>query len=316
MSMLLGTLVISSRDWLWPAVALFSGSLLILLWCYARGGAHPWVKGACIFLKVTGLGALALCLLEPLWSGERARPGANSFLILADNSQSMLIKDRGQNQTRGEQLVQLLANQESSWQTTLNQTFQVRNYLFDNRLHTAGDFTELNFEGRTSSLLTALETVRDRFQGRPLAGVLVFTDGNATDLPEGGLDVRGLPPVFPVMMGRDMPARDLAVQNVTVSQTSFEDAPVTIQAEAVGSGYGSSRVVAQLMEAGRGELSPGKKGADGKGLQVVQEQTFSFVRGKAECHFIRCVFPNGTRWNSLGVRKFRGKRRWRTTRDG
>jgi uncharacterized membrane protein len=272
MSILLATLVISARDWLWPAVALFSGALLILFWCYGRGRANPGVRAACIILKVTGLGALAVCLLEPLWSGERARPGANSFLILADNSQSMRIKDRGQNQTRGEQLIQLLAKRESGWQTTLNQTFQVRSYLFDSRLHAAGDFTELNFDGRTSSLVTALETVRDRFQGRPLAGVLVFTDGNATDLPEGGLDVTGLPPVFPVMMGRDMPARDLEVRNVTVSQTSFEDAPVTIQAEAAGSGYGGSRVVAQLVEAGGGELRPGKK-EGGRGGGMVQEQS-------------------------------------------
>jgi len=52
---------------------------------------------------VAGLVLLA-CLLEPLLSGTRATPGANVFLILADNSQSLVLRDRSATQSRGEQV--------------------------------------------------------------------------------------------------------------------------------------------------------------------------------------------------------------------
>ena len=47
-------------------------------------------------------------LLEPLWSGLHARPGANIFAIVADNSQGLQIKDRGETRSRGEVLRELL----------------------------------------------------------------------------------------------------------------------------------------------------------------------------------------------------------------
>jgi len=44
-------------------------------------------------------------------------------------------------------------------------------------------------------------------------------------------------PVYPVLIGKDDPARDISISNVKVSQTSFEDAPVTVQADITHSGY-------------------------------------------------------------------------------
>jgi hypothetical protein len=198
-----------------------------------------------------GLLALAACLLEPLWSRERAKPGANYFALLADNSQGMQIKDSGAAQTRGETLRKLLMAQPGSWMSKLDENFQLRRYFFDTRLQSAGDFSELNFDGRSSSLVTGLRTLAERFKGQPIAGILVFTDGNATDLPEGAPDLSGLPPIYPVVMGTDDPVKDIALQKVTVSQTAFEDAPVTIQAEVTADGYGGERITAQLIKAGQ-----------------------------------------------------------------
>src|SRR5262249_43907274 len=47
---------------------------------------------------------------------------------------------------------------------------------------------------------------------------------------------------------------------VTVSQTSFEDAPVTIQAEATATGYGGETIVARLIKVSR---PPGAKPGGG-----------------------------------------------------
>jgi uncharacterized membrane protein len=52
-------------------------------------------------------------------------------------------------------------------------------------------------------------------------------------------------------MGTDDPIKDVALQRVAVSQTAFEDAPVTIQAEVSASGYSGETLVAQLIKMGQ-----------------------------------------------------------------
>lgn len=247
--MLLAAVMFSSRDWLIPG-ALFSAALLLLVWSYRNAPGSAGHRALCLGLKLLGVLALALCLLEPIWSRERARPGSNFFAVLADNSQGMKIKDRGAQKTRGENLQALLASDKQAWQPKLDENFQVRRYVFDARLQSARDFSELSFDGRVSSMVSALRNLADRYKGQPLAGVLLLTDGNATDLGEGLPDLSGLPPVYPVVMGTDDAVQDVALQRVAVSQTSFEDAPVTLQAEATATGYPGEALVAQLIKVG------------------------------------------------------------------
>ena len=248
--MFLGAVLISGRDWLVPGAIILASVLLLLAWSYRRAPGGGGFRALCLFLKLLGVLALAACLLEPLWTRERARPGANYFAVLADNSQGMKIKDRGAVRTRGENLMAALAADKPAWQPALEENFQVRRYLFDARLQSTRDFSELAFDGRVTSMATALRTLADRYQGQPLAGVLLFTDGNATDLGDGLPDLAGVPPVYPVVMGTDDPVRDVALQRVTVSQTAFEDAPVTLQAEVAASGYSGEPLVAQLVKLG------------------------------------------------------------------
>jgi uncharacterized membrane protein len=62
----------------------------------------------------------------------------------------------------------------------------------------------------------------------------------------------GLPPVYPVVIGSPEPVKDLAVQQVRATQTDFEDAPVSVQADVSASGYAGQTIVAQVLDpAGR-----------------------------------------------------------------
>ena len=79
--------------------------------------------------------------------------------------------------------------------------------------------------------------MRDRFQGRPLAGVILLTDGNATDIGEAPPDLSGLPPVYPVVIGSQDPVKDIALQQASATQSAFEDAPVSVQADVTAAGY-------------------------------------------------------------------------------
>ena len=243
-----GTLTFSGWNWLGPVLGFLAVTAVVLGWSYRAAAGHP-LRWVCLALKLLGCAALALCLLEPLWLGQRARPGANLFAVVADNSQGLQIHDRGEARSRGDFLRDLLDPAQPGWQSALADTFQLRRYVFDARVQATADFHELAFDGRSTALGAALHTLAERFQGRPLAGILLLTDGNATDLPGGVLpDLRGLPPVYPVVIGRAEPVRDIAVQQVRVSQSSFEDAPVAVQADVTAAGYRGLPVAARLVD--------------------------------------------------------------------
>jgi uncharacterized membrane protein len=243
---ILPTLLFNGRSWLWPAAAVLAAVLVFLGWSY-RAAPRGFVRWICLGLKLAGVAALAVCLLEPLWSGQRARPGANLVAIVADNSMGLQIKDRGQTRSRGESLRDLLNPQRQNWQGALEENFEVRRYLFDARVQATKDFSELTFDGRASAIGAALRTMADRYRNRPLAGVLLLTDGNATDL-HAAPDLAGLPPIYPVVIGEQGPARDISVQQARVSQTDFEDAPVSVQADVTALGYSGEPIVAQLLD--------------------------------------------------------------------
>jgi uncharacterized membrane protein len=246
------SLTFSALNWLWPAVTFVAVATLVLVWSYRASAGHA-LRWPCLALKTLGIVALALCLMEPLWLGQRPRPGANLFAVVADNSQGLQIKDAGDTQSRGEKLRELVDPAKAAWQATLGDTFELRRYVFDARLQASNDFRELTFDGRSTALGAALRTIGERFQGRPLAGILLLTDGNATDLPGGVLpDVKGLPPIYPVVLGKRDAVQDVSVQQVHVTQSAFEDAPVAIQADVTAAGYRGQALAARLVDrAGR-----------------------------------------------------------------
>ena len=242
------TIIFSGGRWLVPALAALVALAAALVWAGRRSVTERRVRVGCALLKLAGIGTLVICLLEPLWVGQRARPGANVFALIADNSQSLQIKDTGQTQSRGERLRAALDGEKPGWQPALEENFQVRRYTFDTQLQNVRNFGALDFAGRASALGNALKAATERWRGQPVAGVLLFTDGNATDIGDELPSLDGCPPVYPVVLGEDTGLTDLSLNKVAVSQTAFEDAPVTIQADVAASGFDGSEVVTRVTE--------------------------------------------------------------------
>ncbi len=276
--MSLAALFLAGRDWLWPAVGALVAAFAFVTWSYLRAPARTPLRLACAVLKVLGLAALLACLLEPTLSGQRAKPGANVLAIVADNSLSMTLHDAGAAESRGDILRSVVAGVRSDWRTPLSQSFDTRHYLADERLQPTQDFHELAFDGRTTALGHTLAQLAERYRGQPLAGIILLTDGIAADVAEAA-SLQGLPPIYPVVIGRDGPERDLAVTSTAVTQTSFEDAPVTVQAEIAANGFAGEEIVAQLL--------PVAAGKSGEAVKPVAEQTQTVPRegGKFTCRF-------------------------------
>lgn len=244
-------LIFGSQSLLIWAVMLFLLGLALVVWRTAKSPRDGSRRLASSLFKILGLLLLTICLLEPMWSGQRARPGANLFVILADDSQSLTIKDPGASITRGQKLKTLLMAEDQPWQVRLAQDFDLRRYVFDSRLQNVEDFSPLEFKGSQSNLMAALNGLKDRFRDRPLAGILVLTDGIATDAKQTEFHPEGLPPIYPVILGteaRHRPLADLAISHLVTTTTAFEDAPVTIQADVLQTALPKTKVTAEVID--------------------------------------------------------------------
>ncbi|MDC0936868.1 glutamine amidotransferase [Pirellulales bacterium] len=250
-------------QWATAALSILALGAAVLLWNYWRAPAAPAVRTLAAALKFTGLAALVLCLVEPLLSGVRPRPGANLLAVVVDDSQSLQIHDPQTDGPRGAALQRALLV-DSDWQTRLGQTFDVRRFAFDQRLRGVKDFNELTFQGDRTALAATLRTLTKRFQRLPLGGILLLTDGNATDDLADGSAWAGLPPVYPVIIGSDEVSPDASVERIAIRQTNFESAPVTLTSELRRTGDALDRFQVEVLD---------------EANQVLETQTAQFAEG-------------------------------------
>ncbi|MDC0259500.1 hypothetical protein OAK43_04600, partial [Verrucomicrobiales bacterium] len=212
------TIVFANDNWLW-LVILFAVGAIVFLWMgYAKSPLRGWPRGFAITLKFLGLMLLALCLMEPMLVDESAKKGANDLVILADNSRGLAVKNPdGDGKTAGEEMSALIGGESGElpeWMAELDDMFRLQTYTFDSRLKRSGNFSNLDFKGDSSAILTAVSSTRNRYQKRPLVGMFVFSDGNATDadmlesilvdLKKNGAGRDEPVPIFPVMVGSDL----------------------------------------------------------------------------------------------------------------
>lgn len=239
--MILADLLIGAPSWVPVAAIVVAVVGLLALRGYRHAWMSPGLKWLACLLKVAGVALLAVCLIEPLFSGVRPRPGANLFVILTDNSQSMTVQSGSA--VRGDSLRAMLGD-DRPWRTRLEQDFDVRDYMFDHQVKHVGAPDELTFDGAGSSLHTALDTLRSRFEQRPVAGVILLSDGNATDLPSK----EAYPfPIYPIVDEDSAVVKDIRIRTMNVSQTNFEASPVTIAAVVASQGFDGQEVTGRIV---------------------------------------------------------------------
>lgn len=240
----LAALAFANESWAWVAMLFGLGAALVLFLTYHTSPLRGGKKVAAVALKATGLVLLALALLEPVHLDKTPKKHSNDVVILADNSAGLTVPLTAGRVTPAAALQSAFEGSSPglppAWMIGISEIFRVQPFLFDRGLRRVADFSELDFAGNSSALAAALENIESRFQNRPLAATVVFTDGNATDaaLLESYLAAQSEKepdrrrPVFPVLVGEANPAaHDLAVTRIDATTTQFEDAQVTLQVE-------------------------------------------------------------------------------------
>ncbi len=240
----------------WANLALVIGGLLALLvlWNYATGGSRSPVRWLAGLLKLLAIALLAVCLLQPMRSGTRPKPQANLFAIVVDNSESMSLRTAPRSPTRGERVSEVV-DPDAQWRVRLAQDFDVRTYAFDARLENADALQALAMNGWASSVAGSLQQLASRLKDRPVAGVLLFSDGNLTDTEAAEADWSQLGfPVYPVLPAAQEQIRDLRIADVSVTQSDFETAPVTVRVAVAADGLAGEEIVVQLSDVQTGAV--------------------------------------------------------------
>ena len=242
------SLVLGDEDWFAPALAVAAIGLIATLFLNRRRLASLSLPTFC---RVLGWLLLCACLVNPLWSSARPRRGANVFAVVTDISRSHQVAT-SEDKTRADLLKEALERGELSdpggWIQRIDQDFELQRYTLSDRLVRVDSFERQDFEGPASNLCSVMEQLQQRFEGQPLAGILLLSDGNATDQYTDEADLSTLAPVYPVIPGQQTEDADVAIGAITVNQTAFDDAPVTIQVGTECSHVADGKVQLILMD--------------------------------------------------------------------
>ena len=235
---------------IWPTVALVLAglALVVLIYSYRQASAHSLRRLAGFLCKVAVFALLLVFLLEPTAVTRTPKKGENDLLILADNSASLTLKADRATPSPAEAFTAKMkpADEKGGWIHALRDTFRVHTFTFDDRLREQADVSHLDFKGTRSVLAGSLDSMMQRYEKQPVAATLLFTDGNATDAAKLdallAANTKPKGPIFPVVLGLAEAPRDIALQSVDVTQTPFEDSPVTVTARVGVSGFGGEEV--------------------------------------------------------------------------
>lgn len=222
-------MILGAPAWVLPAALIAVVAFVAVIWSYRHPGANAGARRLAAGFKLAGVLVLLLCLVDPLVRNVRATPGANQLFVLFDDSASLGINDQGATEPRSE-AVRALAADEAAWLLRAGQDFDVQRFAFDARVRPLDAAAELSFAGDESALAGALARLAQRGAGRPVAGIVLITDGIATDAFGDDFPWEDLPPVYPVVVG-GTPRRDIGISRIDVSQTGFEESPVTLRVD-------------------------------------------------------------------------------------
>ncbi len=110
---------------------------------------------------------------------------------------------------------------------------------------------ELGATARRSDLEGALRAVLERYRGKPVAGIVILSDGGDTGGAAARTPADTPVPVFPMGVGTAAAGRDREVVSVTAAEAVLDDSRIDLAVSAVSHGEGASAIELRLLENGR-----------------------------------------------------------------
>ena len=243
----------------WPTWALAVSVIVLALaawWCYlGLRGPRPW-RAVLAGLRFVSLALVLLLVLGPAIEWPRERQERDLVQVLVDRSASMQVKDMpgvdGARVSRDQ--VARTAVTDSAWKTVAND-HDVAWMGMTGRATAMGDANSLPpADGRRTLLAESMRQAMRDAAGRPVAAIVLVTDGRSQDQPDATL-LRALSTsgvrVLPVALGDPRGAADRAIVQVEHPSRAFPKDRVPVQVTVAGGSEGEVRVALQDRATGR-----------------------------------------------------------------
>jgi hypothetical protein len=240
-----------ARPWpLWAWILLILALATYAAWSYWRLSGPPAARTALASLRALALLLIALLIAGPQLVRQNERVEKDWVVLMVDRSRSLAVADVPADvsngpvrTTRDAQLQQAL----DAAQPALADLAQKRNLLalgFDESVFDLPRSPEGLFElpapaGQRTALGSSLEAALKRVAARPVAGVVLISDGRSFDQPSRAvlqdLQDRQIP-VFSLPLGSASPLPDLAITRIDAPSAAFvgDLIPITIDVDRLG----------------------------------------------------------------------------------
>jgi uncharacterized membrane protein len=253
----------------WALFPILAGAAAVAWLAYNRTPLAPARRNVLVAIRFVTLLALIVFLLRPVSSAADLDARDAVVPILVDVSRSMGLEDAGQGARRIDRARQIVADR---LLPLLGPRFRVDVLSFGEAVAAVAP-AQLSATARRSDLESALTSIRERYRGRPVAGIIVLSDGGDTS---GGAErvAHSSMPVVPIGVGSAHAGKDREVLSVTTAETVLDDSRVDLAVSAVSHGMGVDPIELRLLENRRViEARRVVPAADGTPIQEVFQVT-------------------------------------------
>lgn len=230
----------------WGLAGVLLAAALIAWLAYRRAAAAPSARAALAGLRFCTLALVVLLLMRPVARVAPDEAGGAAVPILVDTSRSMSIEDAA-GERRVDRAREIVTG---TLLPALSPRFGVEVFGFAEEV-TPAQPDQLAATGRRSDLAGALRAIEERYRGRPLAGIVLLSDGGDTSGEVGSGQFDPQIPVYAIGIGSRSIDRDREVLSATVAESVLDDSRLDLAVSAVSHGEGGAAFELRLLENGR-----------------------------------------------------------------
>jgi hypothetical protein len=196
-------------------------------------------------LRATALASIVVFLMRPVALMPPGGDGDTIVPVLVDTSRSMRLAD-AEGAPRLQHAVDVVKDQ---LLPALGARFRIEVYGVGESI-SPGSLDELDADDRQSDLAGAIAAIRERYQGRQLAAIVLLSDGGDTtgNAPPPSI---GSAPVFAIGVGSPDSLRDRELVGIAAADPQLDDAAVDLHVTAVSHRYGRSPFQVRLLANGQ-----------------------------------------------------------------
>ena len=241
--------------WQLVLIGLLLGAYLGYQIWYLRGKAPTWVAFAVTGLRLLAFLLIVTFLTNPTVLLQTLQKIAAPLAVLVDSSEStsLPVPDIKES-TRLQQGKNVLLQGSRPLMESLARDFDLRLYRFDEHAHAVSreELASLIPDGRATDIVQSVLDVQQEYQGTPLAGIVVMSDGIVTAGSAGADAVRhGGTPVVTIGLGDPERYRDIQIAAVEAPNFAFLHSSVDIEVTVKSWGYKGQVIPLVLKQEGR-----------------------------------------------------------------